>query len=411
MVKKNSIDLVDGNIFEYRMVEGEYRMQYRKLGKFDWQASALGFGCMRFPTIDGKAANIDQEKVDQMIRTAIDAGINYFDTAYVYHDQMSETALGKALQGGYREKVKVATKSAIWLLHKSEDFDRMLDEQLERLQTDTIDFYLLHALDRKAWEKIQNLELIGKAEKALADGRIQNLGFSFHDSLDVFKTIVDGYDAWTFCQIQYNFMDVDFQAGTAGLKYAADQGLAVVIMESLRGGKLALDLPSTRPIWESAEKKRKPADWALQWLWNQPEVSVALSGMSTIEQVEENIASASASGVGTFYDDELVMFDAAREAIKSRSPIPCTRCEYCLPCPNGVNIPLNFDTYNQAAMFEDVEQSRFAYKNWIPEDEQASYCMQCDECLSKCPQQIPISSWMPVVEDVLGLGRPYVNSI
>jgi predicted aldo/keto reductase-like oxidoreductase len=172
-----------------------------------------------------------------------------------------------------------------------------------------------------------------------------------------------------------------------------------------------LDLPGTRPIWKFGDKKRKPADWALQWLWNQHEVSVTLSGMSTIEEVEENIASAAASGVGPLRDKGLVMFDAARETIKSRSPIPCKRCEYCLPCPNGVNIPLNFDTYNQAAMFEDVEQSRFAYKNWIPEDEQASYCIQCDECLSKCLQQIRISPWMPIVEDVLGLGRSYVISI
>jgi predicted aldo/keto reductase-like oxidoreductase len=386
-------------------------MQYRKFGKLDWQVSALGFGCMRFPTIDGKAANIDQAKVDQMIHTAIDAGVNYFDTAYVYHEQKSEIALGKALAGGLRDKVRIATKFPVFIANSSDDFDRMLDEELERLQTDHVDFYLLHALSRITWEKVKILGFIQRAEKALADGRIKHLGFSFHDSLDIFKQIVDGYDAWTFCQIQYNYMDTVFQAGTEGLQYAASKGLAVVIMESLRGGKLALDLPATRPLWGSAATQRKPADWGLQWLWNQPEVSVALSGMSTLEQVQENIASANVSGVGKLTADDLALIDRVRDTIKSLSPIPCTRCEYCLPCPNGVNIPANFDIYNQAAMFNDINQSRFAYKNWVAEAERASNCIQCEECLSKCPQHIAISTWMPVVEEVLGLNHEYVQSV
>ncbi len=386
-------------------------MQYRKFGKLDWEVSALGFGCMRLPIIDGKADNIDQEKANQMIHTAIDAGVNYFDTAYVYHNQKSESALGKALQGGYREKVRIATKSAIWLLNQSDDFDRMLDEQLNRLQTDSIDFYLLHALDQNSWDKVQQLDLLHRSEAALADGRIKHLGFSFHDKLDIFKQIVDGYDAWDFCQIQYNYMDVDFQAGTKGLQYAASKGLGVVVMESLRGGKLAAELPSARPLWDSARHKRKPADWALQWLWNQPEVSVALSGMSTLEQVEENVASASISGPGSLNRDELTLIDEVREVIESLSPIPCTGCEYCLPCPNGVNIPRNFDTYNQVAMYNDIASSRFAYSRFIPDEQKAANCIQCDECLSKCPQQIPISTWMPVVEEVLGLNQPYVESV
>jgi predicted aldo/keto reductase-like oxidoreductase len=386
-------------------------MQYRKFGKLDWQVSALGFGCMRLPVIDGKMGNIDQEKTTEMIHRAIEAGVNYFDTAYVYHEQKSEAALGKALLGGYRERVKIATKSPIWLIKQTEDFDRLLNEQLERLQTDAIDFYLLHALDRNSWAKVLELGLLGRAEAALADGRIRHLGFSFHDNLSVFKQIVDGYSGWTFCQIQYNYMDIEFQAGTEGLRYAASKGLAVVIMESLRGGKLAVDLPATRPIWEAAARKRKPADWALQWLWNQPEVSVALSGMGTLEQVEENIASANISGPGRLDAGELVLVDKAREVIKGLSPIPCTACEYCLPCPNGVHIPSNFDTYNQAAMFNDLDHSRFAYKNFIADDQKAANCIQCEECLEKCPQHIPISTWMPVVEEVLGLNRPYVQSV
>jgi uncharacterized protein len=386
-------------------------MQYRKFGKLDWQTSALGFGCMRLPTLDGKAANIDQEKVNEMLHTAIEAGVNYFDTAYVYHDQRSEIALGKALAGGYRERVRIATKSPVWMIKESADFDRFLDEQLQRLQTGTIDFYLLHALERERWSEIQRLDLLRRAEAAKADGRIRHFGFSFHDNLETFKQIVDGYDAWDFCQIQYNYMDVETQAGTEGLRYAAANGLAVVIMEPLLGGKLALDLPATRPVWEAAARKRKPADWALQWLWNQPEVSLVLSGMSTLEQVQENLRSASASGVGELESAELELVAKVRDVVNSLSPIPCTQCEYCLPCPNGVNIPRNFSVYNQVAMYDALEDRRFEYKRWIPDPEKAAACIQCDECLSKCPQKIQISTWLPVVEEVLGLNRPYVRAV
>jgi predicted aldo/keto reductase-like oxidoreductase len=386
-------------------------MQYRKFGKIDWQASALGFGCMRLPTIDGKAGNIDQEKTTAMIRKAIETGVNYFDTAYVYHDQMSEVALGKALQDGYRERVRIATKSPIWLINEGADFDRLLDEQLQRLQTKTIDFYLLHALNRESWAKIQKLGLLQRAAAAKADGRIRYIGFSFHDDLETFKQIVDGYDAWDFCQIQYNYMDTSVQAGTEGLHYAAEKGLAVVIMEPLLGGKLALDLPATRPLWASAAQKRKPADWALQWLWNQPEVSLVLSGMGAMEQVEENLHSASVSKPGLLDAAETDLVSKVREVVNGLSPIPCTRCEYCLPCPNGVNIPRNFDVYNRVAMYDALDDCRNEYSRWIPDDQKAAVCIQCDECLSKCPQQISISTWLPVVEEVLGLKRPYVKSV
>jgi hypothetical protein len=386
-------------------------MQYRKFGKSAWKASALGFGCMRLPVIDGKGGNIDQDKTDEMIHTAIEAGVNYFDTAYVYHDQMSEVALGKSLQGGYREKVRIATKSPVWLIREPADFDRLLDEQLKRLQVDTIDFYLLHALNKGSWGDVQRHDLLRRAEAAKADGRIGAIGFSFHDNLEAFKQIVDGYDKWDFCQIQYNYMNTAVQAGTEGLKYAAAKGLAVVVMEPLLGGKLALDLPATRPVWDSAAQKRTPADWALQWLWDQPEVSVVLSGMSTLPQVQENIRAAGASGAGTLTPAELELFPQVRDIINGLGPIPCTYCEYCLPCPNGVNIPRNFDVYNQVAMYDALEDRRFEYKRWIPDPEKAAACIQCDECLSKCPQQIPISSWLPVVEDVLGLNHDYARSV
>jgi uncharacterized protein len=206
-------------------------------------------------------------------------------------------------------------------------------------------------------------------------------------------------------------MDAASPDGTEGLRYAAARGLPVVIMEPLLGGKLALDLPAARPLWDSAAQKRKPTDWALQWLWNQPEVSLVLSGMSTLEQVEENIQSASVSGVGVLNSAEIELITRVRDVVTSLSPIPCTSCEYCLPCSNGVNIPRNFDVYNRVAMYDIMDDCRNEYKRWIPDDQKAAACIQCDECLSKCPQQIAISTWLPVVDEVLGLGRPYVKSI
>jgi len=382
-------------------------MQYRKFGKLDWPVSALGFGFMRLPIIGEDSGNIDQEKTNEMLHSAINAGLNYVDSAYVYHNQKSEVALGLALQGGYREKVRIATKLPIWLVEKADDFDRMLDEQLKRLQSDAIDFYLLHSLDQGKWQKILELGLLKKAEAALADGRIGCLGFSFHDGLDTFKQIVDGYDGWTFCQIQYNYMDIAYQAGKAGLQYAAAKGLAVVIMEPLRGGRLAADLPAAAPLWAQAQNQRKPAEWALQWLWSQPEVSVVLSGMSTLEQAQENLASADRSRIGLLTGEELALVDKVRQTLAGLSPIDCTRCEYCLPCPNGVNIPRVFDYYNRVAMYDDLQGMRWQYKEFMEDVQKAANCIQCGECLPKCPQSLPISDWMPVIDGVLTKAQPY----
>jgi len=346
-----------------------------------------------------------------MIHAAVEAGVNYFDTAYLYHEQKGEKALGIALQGGYRERVRIATKLPVVIVEKTDDFDRMLDEELERLQTDVIDFYLMHSIDEEKWEKVQRLDLLKKAEAAVADGRIRYIGFSFHDRLEVFKRIIDGYDNWTFCQIQYNYMDVNFQAGREGLHYAAGKGLPVVIMEPLRGGKLAAEIPAVKPIWDSAPIKRTPVDWALQWLWSQPEVSVVLSGMSTLKQVQENIASANRSRIGLLSAEELAIVDKVRETLLGLSPIDCTRCEYCLPCLQGVNIPRVFDYYNRAAIYGNLDEVRSAYRQNVDDAEKAGNCIQCEECLPKCPQQLPISEWMPVIEDVLVYNHPYLTSL
>lgn len=386
-------------------------MQYRKFGKLDWQVSALGFGCMRLPVIDGNMANIDQEKTTVLVRHAIDSGLNYVDTAYLYHEQKSEAALGIALQQGYRQRVHIATKSPVWLITQPEDFDTFLDEQLQRLQTSYVDFYLLHSLDRGKWKKIIDLHLLERAEKAIADGRIRYLGFSFHDNLDVFKEIVDGYDHWTFCQIQYNYMDVEYQAGTAGLHYAAERGLAVVVMEPLRGGVLAADLPKISPIWAQAVRKRKPADWALQWLWSQPEVTTVLSGMNTMAQLNENLVSANESHLGLLSPADWKLYDQARQILMDLRPVGCTQCEYCLPCPHGVAIPRIFENYNRIAMYDDSHTSRSLYSRLFSEGEKAKNCIQCGECLPKCPQNIPISDWMPVIEDVLSNDQPFVPKL
>lgn len=385
-------------------------MQYRKFGKLDWQVSALGFGCMRLPTIGGDHANIDEPEATRMLHYAIDHGVNYLDTAYPYHGGNSELFLGRALQGGYRKKVRLATKLPGWKVEAADDFDKFLNEQLQKLQTDHIDFYLLHGLGRQRWNKMRDLGILARAERAIADGRIGYLGFSFHDKLAVFQEIVDAHN-WTFCQIQYNYMDIENQAGTQGLRYAALKGLAVVVMEPLLGGKLVDPPAPIQAIWDTAARKRSPADWALQWLWNQPEVSVVLSGMSTMDQVVHNVASAVAAHVNALTADELALFERVRAKYNELCPIPCTQCEYCLPCPNNVAIPRVLAAYNEGMMYNKPDVMRRWYKQWIPAENQARACIQCLECEDKCPQNIPISRWMPIVHEVLYEGKPYVKHL
>jgi predicted aldo/keto reductase-like oxidoreductase len=382
-------------------------MQFRRFGKLDWQVSALGFGAMRLPT-RGAPADIDEPEAIHMIHHAIDQGVNYVDTAYPYHAGNSELVVGRALQaGGYRDKVRLATKLPCWKVETYADFDLILNEQLGKLQTDHIDFYLLHALGKDRWHKMRDLGAIRWAEGALASGRIRHLGFSFHDNYDAFQEIVDAYGGWTFCQIQHNYMDIDNQAGTRGLRYAAAKGLAVVIMEPLLGGRLVNPPQPIQKLWDSAARQRSAAAWALQWLWAQPEVSVVLSGMSTMEQVTGNLASAAASGVGTLTAAELALVDRVRDQYNALCPIPCTKCEYCMPCPSGVNIPRNFEIYNQGIMYDKADGSRVEYKMWLPDAERASQCTACLTCEGLCPQSIPVSRWMPVVQRVLGEGKPY----
>jgi predicted aldo/keto reductase-like oxidoreductase len=380
-------------------------MQYRRFGKLDWKVSALGFGCMRLPQ-KPESSEIDEEIATKMLRYAIDHGLNYVDTAYGYHGGNSERFLGRALQNGYRQKVRLATKMPQWLVQEAADFDRLFDEQLSKLQTDHLDVYLIHSLDKNAWHKMRDLGIIKWAEGRMAEGQIGELGFSFHDNLDAFREIIDAYPGWAFCQIQYNYIDIENQAGTKGLQYAASKGLGVVVMEPLLGGRLVNPPEPVQTLWDSAPKQQSAVAWALQWLWNQPEVSVVLSGMSTMEQVVENIALAEQSGNVHLTQDELALIAQVRGKYEELCPIPCTQCKYCMPCPNGVNIPRNFAIYNGGVMYNQIAGARRGYIRQ-PEAERASACIQCRECESKCPQHIEISERMPEVHGVLGEGKPY----
>ncbi|MGA9060765.1 MAG: aldo/keto reductase [Terracidiphilus sp.] len=380
-------------------------MQYRPFGKLDWKASALGFGCMRFPAASGQAhtPNIDEAEAIHMLRYAIDHGVNYIDTAYLYHEGKSELVVGRALRDGYRERVRLATKMPTWLVQGPQDFDRFLNEQLAKLQTDHIDFYLLHSLNKGFWTNfVLKHNLLGQAERALADGRVRNLGFSFHDDYACFEEIVNASDLWSFCQIQYNYMDTENQAGTRGLKLAAEKGLAVVVMEPLMGGRLADPPPAIRETIARDPAHRSPAQLAFEWVWDQPEVSVVLSGMSTMDQVVDNLKIVDEARVGKLGPADQSLIARVREQYQARITIPCTKCGYCMPCPNGVNIPVSFDLFNYAHAYDDLAAARFRYKFVLREEERAGACIDCDTCEGLCPQHIPISEWMPKVAELLG---------
>jgi len=385
-------------------------MQYRKFGKLDWKVSALGFGAMRLPVIGEDQSKIDEPEAIKMIRYAADHGVNYIDSAYLYHMGKSEVLVGKALKDGYRQKLKVATKLPARMVEKAEDFDRILGEQLQRLDMDMIDFYLLHGLNKEGWEKVRDFGVLKWAEEQMAKGRIGRLGFSFHDSFEVFKEIIDSYDNWVLAQVLYNYMDETEQAGRRGVEYAAGKGLAVVVMEPLRGGRLSKD-PPPQPVarvLESAKRKMKGVEWAFQWVWSQPEVSVALSGMSTMAQVVENVKIVDRSKPGLYTAKDLEVIGKIKEAYKSLSPIPCSNCRYCTPCPNKVEIPRVFQIYNDAVMYDDMRGGRFMYNGpfGIPQDQRADQCTECSECLEKCPQKIEIPDWLKKAHEALYMATP-----
>src|SRR4030067_3104866 len=366
-------------------------MKYRKFGKLDWKVSALGFGAMRLPIVGNDATKIDESEAVRMMRYAFDHGVNYVDTAYVYHGGNGEGVVGKALQDGYRQKVKLATKMPTWLVKSQQDMDKYLDEQLTRLKTDYVDFYLLHGVGAERWPKLVDLKVLEWLERNKNEGKIRHLGFSFHDEYPVFKKIIDSCDDWTMCQIHYNYVDSHYQAGVKGLKYAASKGIAVVVMEPIAGGRLGANPPQEiQAVWDRAEVKRTPAEWALQWVWNQPDVSVVLSGMSTMEQVKENVRSAGRSGPGTLTQKELRLTKLVARKFKQYGFIGCTGCRYCQPCPQGVNIPKIISLFNEYFMKDRNDEIKKKYWEHITPESQAKRCARCGKCEELCPQKLPV---------------------
>lgn len=384
-------------------------MKYREFGNTGLEVSVLGFGCMRFPVIGKDNARIDEGKAMDMVRHAIDQGVNYIDTAYPYHSAdfskggSSEPFLAKALKDGYRAKVHLATKLPAWLVHSRSDMDKFLDEQVQRLDTESIDLYLLHALKRTTWDKLLKHDVIGFLNKALDSGKIKYAGFSFHDDTTLFKEVVDAYD-WSFCQIQYNYFDEHFQAGVEGLKYAHEKGLAVVIMEPLRGGYLVNRLPEqVKQIFRETDRERSLMDWALRWIWKHPEAAVVLSGMSSLDQVNENLKLADeASDIPWNEKDELAI-RKARSIIEGLQAVNCTTCGYCMPCPEGINIPRSLSLFNDHHVFNDTNAGK-RYRMILSERERASSCIQCGECLEKCPQNILIPDELKRVAELFESG-------
>jgi predicted aldo/keto reductase-like oxidoreductase len=345
-----------------------------------------------------RPVNIDE--AERLLVYAAENGINYFDSAYVYHGGKSEVILGGAIKP-YRNKVYIATKLPVMIVKKRSDVERFIDEQLKRLDTNYIDFYLLHGLGRHSWSLMKEYKTLAFLDRLKSDGRIRHAGFSFHDDVKTFKEIVDSYD-WTMCQIQYNYYDENRQAGKEGLQYAAGKGIGVVIMEPLRGGRLTDNIPSSiQSIWDSSAKKRSPAEWALRWIYNHPEVSLALSGMNSMAQLRENIKTAEDALPGSMGGDEIGLINEVKKRYQEMLQVNCTGCGYCMPCPNGVNIPTNFDAFNNYYLFGDKTFPKIEYNVFMPEDQRASACVECGECEEKCPQQIAIRDELKRVHDAL----------
>lgn len=369
-------------------------MLYRKMPGNGDELSILGFGCMRLPLKADKS--VDQERSVSQIRYSIDKGVNYVDTAWPYMGGQSERILGKALESGYREKVKVADKLPIWLVNSRRDMDKYLSKQLDILKVDKIDYYLIHSLYGPSWERVKKLGIADFLDSAIKDGRIVNAGFSYHGLPQDFNRVVDGYP-WTFCQIQYNFLDEENQAGTAGLEYAASKGLGIIVMEALRGGNISRPTPPAeiKELWDSAKTKRTPAEWALRWVWNRPEVTMVLSGMNEESHIEENIRIAGEAKPNSLNKDELDLVKKVAVKYKDLMKVNCTGCGYCMPCPEGVRIPTCFETYNNIHVFKMGENAKFLYSlrmgsHMAGETGHASKCTECGECIEKCPQNIQI---------------------
>lgn len=378
-------------------------MQYRTLGKTGLSVSTLGFGCMRLPVIDKDMARIDTQATEKLFQQALDLGVNYVDTAYIYHGGTSESVMGDTIHKlGVRPKILLATKLPVWEISSRADMERVFETQCQRLRTDYIDLYLLHSLTKRTWANMQALGALDFLAEMQAKGRIRHSGFSFHDDHEVFKEIVDAHP-WEFCQIQYNYLDEDLQAGTAGLHYAASRGMGVVIMEPLRGGNLAQTPPADiQAIWDASPYKRSPADWALRWLLNKGEISIILSGMNDSTQLQENARVCAEHLPNAFTTAESESVAQVAKLYASRFSVPCTGCRYCMPCPSNVNIPAVFNIYNQHTLFGNDQWCAGMYNFALSQSkERADQCIACGQCEENCPQHIAIIDKLKEAHTVL----------
>lgn len=360
-------------------------MEKRKMEKIGIETSLLGFGCMRFPvTAEGK---IDEPLAEQMMDRAIASGVNYIDTAYPYHGGESETFVGKVLKKYDRGSLYLATKLPCWKVEKLEDIDAVFQEQLEKLQTEYIDFYLLHALNKERFQKMVELGGVKRLEELKAEGRIRNLGFSFHDDYETFEKILN-YRDWDFCQIQLNYMDVNEQAGIRGYRLTEEKNVPLVVMEPVKGGSLAAFADDITGMFRSLDAEASVASFALRWVGSLPNVKVILSGMSTMEQVEDNLKT-----FGSFKplsEKESETIDQIVELINSRVQNGCTGCRYCMPCPAGVDIPGNFRVWNTYHMYQNYKMVKGSWERGLGDLKQAKNCVRCGKCEQVCPQKLHI---------------------
>ncbi|MCP4176720.1 MAG: aldo/keto reductase [bacterium] len=377
-------------------------MQYRDFGRLNLKISALGFGAMRLPIINNDENKINESEAEKIISYAFDNGVNYIDTAYPYHGGNSENTVGKILNNGYRDKVYLADKMPTWDVNTYADLDRIFNEQLTRLQTDHIDFYLLHNLTERFWQQINSVDFIKWIEEKRKNGKVKYFGFSFHDTTELFKKIVNYYD-WDFCQIQYNYMNETIQAGTEGLEYAYKKQLPVIAMEPLLGGSLTSFSKHIKNLFNNENKS--PVEIALKWLWNKKEVAMALSGMSSLDQVKENISYASNAKIDSLLASENNLIKKVQIELSKINSIPCTKCNYCIQCPVKINIPHIFSLYNEAIKYAGSEITNLklnkALYNNIPNEVSASACVKCKKCEPKCPQGINITNWLEKVHKEL----------
>ena len=364
-------------------------MKYRTMGKLGIQTSAFGLGCMRFNGPASGDSVIDEKKAISLIRQAIDGGVTYLDTAYIYLNKTSETVLGKALQDGYRDKVTIATKMPMEAVHDRASMEALLAEELGKLQTDHIDFYLMHGINKEKWEYFKSIGAPEFFEDMKRAGKIRYKCFSFHGPYEDFAYILNDWD-WDLCQIQYNFMDIHNQAGTKGLELAGSKGIPVVIMEGLLGGRLSKAPENVQALYDAFPVKRSAVEWAFRWLCNHPEVAVVLSGCNEPEQIEENLRIFDTVEPGIMDPEELQLMDSVREAYLSRTRIGCTGCRYCMPCPNGVNIPGLFSVWNNVSLYGVDPAKDWGFRRIKENNEGADQCVGCGACEAACPQHLDI---------------------